>query len=177
MRCVSTILVVLAAAGAHAETAPYAGLDARDVATMPPERIAGLREGAGLGYALAAELNGLPGPLHVLELGDDLALTDTQRAEIEAIRAAMLARAIPLGEDLIAAEAALDAAFEAGGMTPGALAALTAAAGAVEADLRAAHMAAHLETAPLLTPHQRRLYARLRGYETGGASGGGHGGH
>ncbi|WP_308916201.1 hypothetical protein [Jannaschia sp. LMIT008] len=167
----------LSGLAAGAETAaPYAGLDGRDVATLPPERVAGLRAGAGLGYALAAELNGYPGPLHVLEHGAALDLTPQQRAAVEAIRARMLARARPLGEALIAAEAALDAAFEAGGLDPARLSALTVEAGTTEAALRAVHLEAHLETAPLLNRHQRMVYARLRGYDEGG-HGGGHGGH
>lgn len=170
--------LMLAALPAWADTAPYAGQDARSIAALPPERIAGLRAGAGLGYALPAELNGLPGPLHVLELAGDLALTDQQRTAVEAIRRAMLDRAVPLGERLIAAEGALDAAFSDGALTADRVADLTAEAATVEGELRAVHLAAHLETAPLLTPHQRMLYARLRGYDDPAAPhGGGHGGH
>ena len=165
----------LLALPAGAETAPYAGLDTRDVATLPADRIEGLRAGAGLGYALSAELNGLPGPLHVLELADTLELTPEQHTAVEKVRQDMLDRAVPLGAQLIAAETALDRAFEAG-TDAAEVARLTAAAAAVEAELRAAHLVAHLETAPLLDRHQTMLYARARGY--GAAEGhAGHGGH
>ena len=172
LRSLAALLVL--AAPLSAETAPYAGRDADAVAALPPERVEGLRAGAGLGYALPAELNGLPGPLHVLELAPELDLTADQRDAAGAIRRAMLRRAVPLGERVIAAETALDAAFADPALTAARVAELTAEAGAAEAALRAAHLAAHLEMAPLLTRHQRALYARLRGYA--GADGA-HGGH
>ena len=43
--------------------------------------------------------------------------------------------------------------------------------GRIEAALRAVHLAAHIEVKPLLTKHQRMIYARERGYD------GGHEGH
>ena len=75
------LLVFLAVPPAHAETAPYAGQDVREIKALSPERAEGLKAGAGLGYALAAELNGWPGPLHVLELADDLDLSSSQREQ------------------------------------------------------------------------------------------------
>ena len=64
-----------------------------------------------MGLALAAELNGYPGPMHVLELADSLHLSDQQRAKMQELFAAMKAEAIPLGERLIAQEADLDKQF------------------------------------------------------------------
>jgi hypothetical protein len=45
---------------------------------LSDEQIADLRAGRGMALALTAELNGYPGPLHVLDLADQLALTATQ---------------------------------------------------------------------------------------------------
>ena len=149
--------------------APYAGLDAREIKALAPERIEGLRAGEGLGYALSAELNDVPGPLHALEL--DLGLTDGQRAAIEAIRAGMNAEARKHGVALIEAERALDAAFAGRTATPAEVARLTAEAAAIEARLRAAHLNAHLATDPILTPEQRTAYAAARGYGHGGHAG------
>jgi transcriptional regulator with XRE-family HTH domain len=157
-----------------AETpAPYAGQDARPIAGLTVERVAGLREGAGLGYAQSAELNGFPGPQHVLELAGELDLTPQTVAAVEAIRASMRSRAQALGEALIAGEIALDALFS-GPVAPApeAIVAQTARIAAIEGQLRAVHLVAHLETAPLLSPHQRMIYARHRGYA---AQGGAHG--
>ena len=158
------ILAVLLASLAHAEKAPYAGQDEREIKALAPEQIEGLLAGAGLGYAKAAELNGWPGPLHVLELADALALSAHQRTEILTIRKAMLAKAKPLGQKLIEAEAALDALFADGIPDAASVADASARIGAIEAKLRAVHLAAHLTTKPLLTRHQRMLYAQHRGY-------------
>ncbi|MGI9504183.1 MAG: Spy/CpxP family protein refolding chaperone [Geminicoccaceae bacterium] len=158
------VLAALMAPPALADKAPYAGEDARTIKALSPERIEGLRTGAGLGYAKAAELNGWPGPLHALELADALSLTADQRARIDVIRQAMLAKAKPLGEDLVAAEATLDALFADGTPTLMRVAEATGKIGRIEAALRAVHLAAHIDIKPLLTEHQRMLYARQRGY-------------
>jgi Spy/CpxP family protein refolding chaperone len=172
------LLSGLVALPALAENAPYAGQDARAIKALSAEHIEGLRDGAGLGYAKAAELNGWPGPLHALELADALSLDADQRARIEVVRQAMLAKAKPLGEQLIAAEAALDALFAEEIPTLTLVADATEKIGRIEAALRAVHLAAHIEVKPLLTRHQRMIYARERGYGDGSEHGhGGHGNH
>ncbi|MEM7693615.1 MAG: hypothetical protein AAF318_04135 [Pseudomonadota bacterium] len=157
-------LLAWSAAGACAqETAPYAGAHEQAIAALPASRIEALRRGEGLGYALSAELNGWPGPLHVLELAQTLRLSPDVVEDVRAIRQGMLAKAIPLGEALIAAEVSLDDLFD-GDAQPSAVSAATQKAARIEAQLRAVHLNAHLKTAPLLTRHQRMLYARARGY-------------
>lgn len=175
------VLLCLMSSAAMAQTdQPYAGDEARDIAALSDDRIAGLEAGAGLGYALSAELNGWPGPLHVLEIAEEIGLSDDVRAEVEAIRQEMLTEAQALGRDLIAAEARLDALFDTDAPEPEAVSVATAEIAGIEGRLRAAHLTAHLRTTPLLTRHQKTLYARARGYETGGHVGHGgmsHGGH
>jgi hypothetical protein len=77
---------------------PYAGMQARAIKALSAEQIADLNAGRGMSLALAAELNGYSGPRHVLELGDQLGLTDQQRADVQRLFDAMTAEAIPLGE-------------------------------------------------------------------------------
>lgn len=48
----------------HGQHSPYAGLPAREIKALSPEEIADLAAGRGMGLALAAELNGYPGPRH-----------------------------------------------------------------------------------------------------------------
>src|SRR5438105_4502530 len=62
---------------------PYAGLEVRSIKALSDQQIGDLRAGRGMGLALAAELNGYPGPMHVLELADSLSLSDQQRAKIQ----------------------------------------------------------------------------------------------
>ena len=158
---------------------PYAGLQSRPVKALSEQQITDLRAGRGMGLALPAELNGYPGPLHVLELAERLGLGPEQRARTEALYAAMKAEAIPLGERLIAAEAELDRQFRERTVTPASLGAATGEIGAVQAALRAAHLRYHLAMLDVLTPEQVRRYTVLRGYAGAGHGGqhgaGGHG--
>ena len=54
---------------------PYAGLETRAIKTLSERQIADLNAGRGMGLALAAELNGYPGPMHAIELADRLNLS------------------------------------------------------------------------------------------------------
>jgi Spy/CpxP family protein refolding chaperone len=147
----------------HSHT-PYAGLQQRAVKALSDQHLADLRAGRGMGLALTAELNGYPGPLHVLELADQLGLTDDQRQKMRELTDRMKAEAVPVGEKLIERERALDQAFATGGITPATLSVLTAQIGETQGELRALHLRYHLTTAELLTQHQRHRYAELRGY-------------
>jgi len=143
---------------------PYAGLQQRAVKALSEQQLADLRAARGMGLALAAELNGYPGPLHVLELAEPLQLTDEQRQRMRDLTERMKAEAVPAGEKLIEHERALDQAFAGQTITPVTLSALTAQIGETQGELRAIHLKYHLTTAALLTPHQRHRYAELRGY-------------
>jgi hypothetical protein len=162
------VLLALAAGPSFAQSAqPYAGLEGRPIKALSEQQIADLRAGRGMGLALAAELNGYPGPMHVLELADDLDLSGQQRAKMQELFAAMKAEAIPLGERLIAQEADLDNAFAGKTVTAASLAASTEAIGATHGALRQTHLKYHLFTLELLTPVQLQRYAELRGYKGG----------
>lgn len=170
-------IALSAALPAGAGDQPYGGFETRGIAALSGADIEGLLEGRGMGYALPAELNGYPGPTHVLDAAEALELTPGQAEAVRAVFDRMNARARVLGAEFVAAEAALDAAFGDGTVTPEVLGALTAEAARIEADLRATHLAAHLEITPILTRHQIAAYNRLRGYAAGDAHGGGHGRH
>ena len=143
---------------------PYAGLEARPIKALAPDRVADLLAGRGASYALAAELNSYPGPRHVLDLAPQLALTPEQRRTTEEAYAAMLAEAAPLGRQLVDREAALDRAFADRSVTPETLTALTAEIAALDGALRAVHLRAHLTMRATLTPTQVERYDTLRGY-------------
>jgi Spy/CpxP family protein refolding chaperone len=164
-RLTAALIVLMTFGNAVAQTAqPYAGLQSRPIKALSEQEIADLRAGRGMGLALAAELNGYPGPLHVLEHADALALTAEQRRRTQELFDAMKAEAVPLGERLIAEERDLDQAFAHRTMTGEALTRLTAAIGATQAALRATHLKYHLVQTEILTPQQRERYAVLRGY-------------
>ncbi len=145
---------------------PYAGLQSREVKALSSEEIADLRGGRGMGLALAAELNGYPGPRHVLDLAGQLNLTDDQRTHIQQLFDSMKAEAVPIGQKLIAAERGLNRAFVERTITPEQLKAATAAIAEIQGKLRDTHLKYHLATAALLSPDQIQRYAELRGYRT-----------
>jgi len=120
--------------------------------------------------AKAAELNGYPGPKHVLIPAKELRLTDAQRQQVQVIFDRMSAAARPLGMELVGRELLLDRLFAEGEITPDRLAVETASIGTLEGSLRSVHLAAHLQTRALINSHQIALYNQLRGNESGTAS-------
>ena len=149
--------------GTHPAT-PYAGLEQRTIKALSDQQIADLRAGRGMGLALPAELNGYPGPVHVLELADALRLTDAQRSRAKTLFEEMKAEAIPLGEQIISEETALDRLFADQTITPAMLTAVTARIATIQGELRAAHLRYHLTMRDTLTPDQIALYDEKRGY-------------
>jgi len=146
----------------------YAGLQARPIKALAPDRVAGLLAGRGLSYALAAELNHYPGPAHVLELADALDLTPEQAEATRALAAEVAAAAPPLGRRLVEIETELDRAFAEVRMTEAELNRLTAESAEVEGRLRAVHLRAHVAQRALLTSDQIARYDHLRGYTAPG---------
>lgn len=153
---------------------PYAGLQSRPIKALSDEQIADLVAGRGMSLALAAELNGYPGPSHVLEFADRLGLNEQQRAGVKRLFDSMKSEAIPLGQNLIEAEQGLDRAFAGRTITPERLKAATAAIAAIQGELRNTHLKYHLSTVALLSAEQIRRYAELRGYGGTAATSEGH---
>ncbi len=153
---------------------PYAGQHDRRISSLSEKDITELEKGEGWGLAKPAELNGYPGPAHVLEFADKLNLDGGQKRKVEKTFQAMRSEAVELGKALVAAELALDEAFRSGGITSDVLAEKLTAAGKIRAALRATHLNAHLRITPLLNDEQKHTYASLRGYGSGQE---GHSGH
>lgn len=162
----STATPVVAETQAHHEHAmsPYAGQETSEVKALSAEELKAYREGTGMGLAKPAELNHYPGPRHVLDLGSDLNLTASQTAGLKAIFDRMHEEAVALGKKIIDKEKALDREFASGAIDERKLRDLTAQIAALQADLRTAHLKAHLETKKILTQLQVARYDELRGY-------------
>jgi hypothetical protein len=179
VKAATAAIAIFAALGAHASPQtqkPYAGLESRRIKTLSDEQLADLAAGRGMGLALAAELNGYPGPVHVLELAEALGLTEAQRQTIKRQFEDMQAEAIALGQKLIAAETELNRQFAERTVTPGHLRAATVAIAEISGELRNTHLRFHLLTAAVLSAEQIRRYAELRGYTGGSAVSGAHSG-
>lgn len=148
----------------HGVRTPYAGMQNRAIKSLSDNDIDELRRGGGWGLALAAELNGMPGPAHLLELKDQIPLTPDQVAKTQALFDDMRKAAIPAGERLIAAETALEAAFASGKVDEPSLRRLLAEAESAKTELRFIHLSQHFKTVTFLTPEQIKRYNILRGY-------------
>lgn len=170
-----TLLAALAALALMGQApSPYVPLQDRPIKAFDAERVRALLAGDGLAYALTAELNGYPGPMHAAELGTRIGLSREQIVAARAHTDTAKAEFRRLGAELVAAERALDAAFADRRIDPENLRRLVGETARLDGELRAAHLAAHLVQTAGMTEDQIRRYMQARGYGTGGA---GHGGH
>ena len=110
-----TIFLSLAMLGAGSAGAqghnPYAGQHERPIKALSEDDTRQYLAGAGMGYARAAELNGYPGPMHVLDLGDKLGLSEAQRGATQRLMETHKAEARAIGAKRVAAEKSLDDLF------------------------------------------------------------------
>ncbi|MFC0808880.1 hypothetical protein ACFHWW_26145 [Ensifer sp. P24N7] len=153
-----------AAEGEHVHHSPYAGQELREIKSLSAEDVAELKKGGGRGLAKAAELNGVPGPSHVLEMKRDIDLSADQEASTQRIFEKMREDAVVEGKRLIAAEMALEIGFRDGSIDQHSLRARLREIEAVRANLRYVHLAAHLQMMRVLKEEQVKRYNELRGY-------------
>ena len=159
---------LLAALGNAYSQSPYVGQESREIKALSAQEVSDLLDGKGMGLAKAAELNGYPGPMHVLELAAQLQLTPDQKSKTEALFKTVKARAVDIGRQLVEEEQALDRQFATKLITPASLQQSLERIAKLQAELRRAHLETHLEQTALLSDTQIAAYLKLRGY---GASG------
>ena len=157
-------LVLPAPARAQEEEHEHDASAMSEIPSLTEGQMQGLRMGGGMGFAKLAELNHYPGPKHVLELAEELELTDEQREQVGGIRASMLENATPLGEKIIEAEGRLNMRFRHGHIDDATLREATDQIAVLYGELRYTHLTAHLAAQALLTEEQIAAYDRLRGY-------------
>ena len=168
------LLTLVIASPAAAQTSPYAAEAPRAIKALSDDEIRSLTDGAGMGFARAAELNGLPGPRHTLDMAAHLHLDDAQTTALEAVFARMQSEARRIGAEIVERERALDRRFAAGATTADRIREESVELGRLYGELRAIHLVAHLESTALLNRHQVARYAELRGYgeaDPGGSTG------
>lgn len=146
----------------------YAEMKDREIKALSPEQVKQYQAGAGMGFAMPAELNRFPGPMHVLELADQLQLTPEQRARSQALMDAHKAEARAIGAKRVEAERTLEALFRSGQVEEGALAKHVRDAAALEGEYRLSHLETHRRMRALLSDQQVDAYVRLRGYDRTG---------
>ena len=168
--CAFALSATSSARAAETLPTPYAGQQARSIKSLSDDERSALLTGQGSGFAKAAELNGYPGPAHVLELASQLGLDPTQQTATQALMLAHRQRARALGAELVAAEAELDALFAGRQARASSVDEATKKVALLQARLRAEHLKTHLTETALLSPAQVERYAVLRGYRSDAAS-------
>lgn len=155
---------------AEKSSSSYAGQQARAIKALSRAQTQDLLAGKGMELAKAAELNGYPGPMHVLELADALKLSAEQRALTNQLLTEHKSEASAIGVQLVAAERELDNAFKSQEAKAEDIARTTQVIGKLQASLRNAHLQTHLLQIRLLSPQQVAQYVTLRGYGTSSPS-------
>jgi hypothetical protein len=146
----------------------YAGQEKREIKSLSENDIEELQNGKGWGLAKAAELNGVPGPAHLLAMKDKINLSAEQSRAVADLHNKMKQEAIPLGLELIELERALNDHFANKTITYELLDAILEKIARVKKKLRYVHLATHLKTQDILTSRQIDLYNKLRGYSPDG---------
>jgi Spy/CpxP family protein refolding chaperone len=144
----------------------YVGQERREIKSLSESDIEELKNGGGWGLAKAAELNGVPGPAHLLEMKKEIDLNPQQIERIEILYQKMKKQAIPLGLKLIELERKLNDHFANGMITEKLLHELLEQIAQVQKRLRYVHLSTHLKTPDILTAEQIDLYNKLRGYSS-----------
>lgn len=154
---------------ASATHSPYVKQVDNPIKALSKSDIEGLKNGSGMpfgGMAKAAELNGYPGPRHVLDLKDELKLTKEQITNTEAVYKKMHKAALALGTELIAIERSMDTKLKEKKLDSKTMKSLTQRSAQIYGDLRFTHLQAHLEMVTILTKEQIAAYNQLRGYNS-----------
>lgn len=169
MKFTTSTAVVIAcfATAAAAQVSPYAGYERNEIKALSPQEVTALLTEQGAGFAKAAELNGYPGPAHVIELADQLVLTPQQLKSTQQLMHEHKERARRLGSEVVAAERALDQLFAERRADAAAVENAAERIGLLQAQLRAEHLNTHLLQTAMLSAEQARRYTELRGYATG----------
>ena len=148
----------------HGHASPYAGQESREIKSLSSDDLAELERGGGWGFAKSAELNGIPGPSHVLAMEKELALTLSQLTATREIFEQMQKAAVDEGRRLISLEAELESGFQDWSMDKTELRQRLSQIEKSRANLRFLHLAAHLEMGKILATDQIDQYNELRGY-------------
>ncbi len=148
------------------QVSKYAGEESRSIKSLSESDIEELQNGSGWGLAKAAELNGVPGPAHLLELEKEIGLNEIQKEQIQLLYNNMKAKAIATGQKLIEQEERLEERFRTDIPNSKELQELLNDIGETRSKLRFVHLDTHLKTPNILSLEQIEKYNKLRGYSS-----------
>jgi len=136
----------------------------RVIKSLSANDIKDLTLGNGMGLAKAAELNGYPGPKHVLEMQEELLLEKEQLTSIKLIFEEMKSQARSQGKIFISLEKSLNDHFSNATITNDTLESTLKNISEAKNNLRYIHLSAHIKTTEILSKNQIKKYNQLRGY-------------
>jgi len=174
-----SLLVPMAACAQHsgpvpsrASGAPHHATPGAEIPGLGADEIVELREGGGMGLARVADVQGYPGPRHVLDAwaAGSLPLSKEQVTQVQEIVRAMELEARRVGGLVLDSERELALAFGSGAIDVTSLRPRLERIAALRGELRAVHLDAHLATRAVLHPAQLARYAELRGHARDGGS-------
>ena len=148
---------------ATAPVAPSYAPPVREIKALSPQELRGWMEGENMGMERAAELNGYPAPMMVLEMAQMLKLTPQQMAATRELMTRHKAEVRNWGAELVAAERQLDVAFRDHQATDADVDRLTGQIGQLRGRIRASHLRTHVAAQALLTPEQVKQYEGMHG--------------
>jgi hypothetical protein len=160
----ATLLCTISFAFGQTAESSYAGQQSRKIKTLSADEITGYLSGHGMGFAKAAELNRYPGPKHVMDLAEKLALTKDQAGHTTEIYHEMHLEATRLGRVYVDLEKKLDQMFASKSVTEDTMRDLISEISRVRGEIRMAHLIAHLRMVQVLGSEQIAKYDELRGY-------------
>jgi Spy/CpxP family protein refolding chaperone len=158
----ATTLVIALGATAQHHGHGSGGHGHRQMQAMLDEIDRVIASGRGAGLAFAADQHGYPGPMHVLELKEQLQLTPAQEVLLMALQHAMFTDSRPKSARLMDAEARLRRLFADGVADEAGVRAAVTEIERARTEVRLVHLLTHLQTRPVLTAEQRRLYHAAR---------------
>ena len=147
----------------------YIGQESRIIKSLSSEDIESLETGTGDafgGMAKLAELNGYPGPRHILDLEKELGLTTVQKENITIIYNDMKREALKLGQEILQIEKTANELFANKSISDSELQRLILKSAENYGKLRYIHLTTHLKMTDILSQKQIILYNTLRGYNT-----------
>jgi len=145
----------------------YSGQEKREIKSLSKNEISGYLNGKGMGFSKVAELNHFPGPRHVLDLAIELQLSKQQIEKTNILYQAMKIKAKKYGSFLVEKEKEIESLFLAKEVDSIKLEKLAKESAEFTAQIRLAHLEAHVSQQQLLTKKQIRKYDDLRGYSSG----------
>ena len=169
MIVVGVLLITAPSVAQHRLNSPYRHQAEMGLRGLDDNEIAALKAGNGMGLARAAELNSYPGPRHVLDAIEEGKLTASpeQRGRVQQVFNTMNHDAIRIGAQILSEEQSLEAGFRSATMTETELRSRVATIAALQGQLRAVHLTAHIATRAALSESQIARYNELRGYAGG----------